>query len=575
MKKTLILSALTGLLFIVVSCGDDFLQKDPQGSLSVNVLANAAGIEGLLIGAYSLLDGWEGGWSTGGGAPWNSAASNWTYGDVYSDDAYKGTEAGDQPALELVENYTLDSSNPYSIGRWARLFDGIARCNDVLRVVALDEVTDIDASEKAIIVAEAKFLRGHYHFELQRLWDNIPYITEDITDTRVTNDGPKWDQIESDFAAAVADLPVQPRNGQVGRANKMVATAYLGKIQLYQNKYSDALGNFNTVINSGTYALLDNYHENFRLSGNNSVEAIFQIQASVNDGSGGQNANSGDQLSHLQGGPGGGCCGFFQPSQNLVNNFKVVDGLPMENFNAEDLKNDDGVLASEDFTPTDEPVDPRLDRTVGRRGIPYLDWGVHPGIGWVRDQAYAGPYSQIKKLYYASESGTANDTQAGWHGAGLTAINHSIMRYADLLLMAAECEVETGSVDKAIEYVNMIRSRAANEDFWVKDADGNNAANYQISTYDSGMSQSDARDAVRTERRLELGMEGHRFFDLKRWGVAQDVINTYLEEEQTKRTYLQGAVFQDKHIRFPIPLAAIDQSADDDGNPTLVQNPGF
>ncbi len=563
---------LTGFVFVAISCSDDFLQKDPQGSLSVNVLANSAGVEGLLIGAYSLLDGWEGGWSTGGGAPWNSAASNWTYGDVYSDDAYKGTEAGDQPALELLENYTIDSANPYMIGRWARLYDGIARCNDVIRVVALAE--DIPDADKAIIVAEAKFLRSHYHFEAQRLWDNIPYVLDTDIDTRVPNVS-NWAKIEEDMAAAAGALPTSPRNGQVGRANKLVATAYLGKIQLYQAKFQAALGNFNTVISSGKYSLNPDFHTNFRLSGNNSPESVFQIQASVNDGSGAANGNQGDQLGHLQGGPAGGCCGFNQPSQNLVNNFKTSGGLPVANFNDVDVKNDDGIPSSDPFSPETGTLDPRLDRTVGRRGIPYLDWGVHPGSAWVRNQAYAGPYSQIKKLYYASEQGTASDTQAGWHGAGNTALNYSIIRYADVLLMAAECEVEVGSSEKAMEYVNQIRTRAANASTWVKDASGNNAANYEISNYPSGLSKDAARTAVRTERRLELGMEGHRFFDLKRWGVAKSVINTYLAKESQKRRYLAGAQFQDKNIRFPIPQDAIDQSNDDNGNPTLTQNEGF
>jgi hypothetical protein len=472
-----------------------------------------------------------------------------------------------------LENYTLDAANPYMIGRWARVFDGIARCNDVLRVAPLAE--DISQSDKDIIAAEAKFLRAHYHFEAQRLWDNIPFLDETISDTRVPNDGPKWSQIEADLSAAVSVLPTSPRNGQVGRANKLVATAYLGKVQLYQSKYSEALGNFNTVISSGRYSLLPNFHTNFRFEGNNSAEAIFQIQASVNDGAGANNGNHGDQLGHLQGGPGGGCCGFNQPSQNLVNNFKTEGGLPVANFNDVDVVNDDGIPSGDPFTPETGTLDPRLDRTVGRRGIPYLDWGVHPGSAWVRNQAYAGPYSQVKKMYYASEQGTASDTQAGWHGAGNTALNYSIMRYADLLLMAAECEVEVGSADKAIEYVNMIRTRASDESTWVKDADGNNAANYEISTYGGGLSKDAARTAVRTERRLELGMEGHRFFDLKRWGVAESVINTYLAKEQQSRTYLTGAVFQPKHIRFPIPQAAIDQSTDDDGNPTLTQNDGF
>ena len=572
--KKIISFAVLALGLIIISCSDDFLDKDPQGTLNPATLANADGVEALLISAYSLLDGWEGGWSTGGGAPWNSAASNWTYGDVYSDDAYKGTEAGDQPALELVENYTVDASNPYMIGRWARLYDGIARANDVINVATLAE--DIDAATKAIIIAEARFLRGHYHFEAQRLWDNVPYISEADVDVRVANTGPIWAQIEADMSAAVDALPTDPRNGQVGRINKMSATAYLGKVQLYQQNYSAALGNFNTVINSGRYALHDDYHTNFRLSGNNGVEAVFQIQASVNDGAGAGNGNHGDQLNHLQGGPGGGCCGFHQPSQNLVNQFKTDGGLPIADFNAVDITNDDGLTSDDAFTPHAGTLDPRIDRTIGRRGIPYLDWGVHPGAAWVRNQAYAGPYSNIKKMYYAAEQGVGSDTQAGWHGAGNTALNHNIIRYADVLLMAAECEVEVGSLTNAQDYVNMVRSRAANEATWVKNDAGDNAANYEIATYGGSWSdQSAARNAVRTERRLELAMEGIRFFDLKRWGVAQQVINDYLAVESTKRSYLIGASFDARNIRFPIPQEAIDESSDDDGAATLVQNEGF
>ncbi len=573
MKKIISLAVLA-LGLVIVSCSDDFLDKDPQGTLNPATLANADGVEALLISAYSLLDGWEGGWSTGGGAPWNAAASNWTYGDVYSDDAYKGTEAGDQPALELVENYTLDASNPYMIGRWARLYDGIARANDVINVAEIAE--DIDAGTKAIIIGEARFLRGHYHFEAQRLWDNVPYVSEADSDVRVANTGPIWSQIEADIAAAAGALSADPRNGQVGRVNKMSATAYLGKVQLYQQNYAAALGNFNTVINSGKYGLNDDYHTNFRLEGNNGIEAVFQIQASVNDGAGAGNGNQGDQLNHLQGGPGGGCCGFHQPSQNLVNQYKTDGGLPVANFNAVDVANDDGLTSGDAFTPHAGTLDPRLDRTVGRRGIPYLDWGVHPGAQWVRNQAYGGPYSPIKKMYYASEQGTGSDTQAGWHGAGNTAINHSIIRFADVMLMAAECEVEVGSLETARSHVNAIRTRAANEASWVKNDAGANAANYEIGTYDDAWTnQSAAREAVRTERRLELAMEGHRFFDLKRWGVAQSVLNDYLAVESTKRSYLIGATFQAKNIRFPIPQEAIDESSNDDGAATLTQNEGF
>ena len=225
MKKLIALGV--GLcVFVLWSCSDSFLEKDAQGSLSPTTLATVDGVEALLIGAYSLLDGWEGGWSTGGGAPWNSSASNWTYGDVYSDDAYKGTEAGDQPALELLENYTIDASNPYMIGRWARLYDGIARSNDVIKVAS--SLEGADASIVNAMIAEARFLRAHYHFEAWRLWDNVPYVDDTAADVRVPNSGSIISQIQADFEADKSGLKNTARNGQVGRANRLAATAYLG-----------------------------------------------------------------------------------------------------------------------------------------------------------------------------------------------------------------------------------------------------------------------------------------------------------------------------------------------------------
>jgi len=142
--------------------------------------------------------------------------------------------------------------------------------------------------------------------------------------------------------------------------------------------------------------------------------------------------------------------------------------------------------------------------------------------------------------------------------------------------MAAEAEVEAGSLENARAMVNQVRARAGNAAFFVQADGGGDAANYEISTYDDAWTnQGAARDAVRTERRLELALEGHRFFDLKRWGVAQAVLNDYLAVESTKRTYLTGASFQARNIRFPIPQEAIDESSDDAGAATLSQNEGF
>ena len=570
MKK--ILYTALALLFasgaFVVSCSEEFLDKEPIGALSEGVLANADGIESTLIGAYALLDGF-----TPGVNQWMATTTNWVYADVYADDAYKGTDVGDQPQINPMERYEHLADNDYPWNKWRAMYDGIARTNDVLRLTArAREEGAIGDALATQFEAEARFLRGFYHFELTRLFDNVPYVDETVEgDFLVENTGSPWAQVEADFQFAADNLPEEPRNGQVGRATKWAAEGFLGKTKIYQGNYSGALPHFNTIINSGQFQLTENFHDNFRADGDNNSESIFQYQASINDGAGGgQNGNFGDILNFPYTAGPGACCGFHQPSQNLVNAYQTENGLPLlEDFNANDVKSDQGIGSGEPFEPHTGPLDPRLDWTVGRRGIPYLDWGPHPGRDWIRDQNYGGPYSPKKRVYYKAEEGV-NSNAGGW-GGGTTSNNYNIMRYADVLLMAAEAEVEAGNLEKAREYVNMIRERAANPDFFVKNEDGTPAADYQISTYDDPWTdQNVARQAVRFERRLELALEGHRFFDLKRWGVAEQVLNEYLAEESKKRTYLQGATFTEQYLRQPIPLNAIDRSQG-----TLTQNPGF
>ncbi len=584
MKKLI----LTGLgLFVVMlmtmtACKESFLEKEPQSVLSPSVLANEKGLEALLIAAYGELDGWAG-W--GVGSPWYSPGSNWVYGDVYADDAYKGTDVGDQPQLNPIERYEQDAGNIYMAGKWRVTYDGISRTNDVLKVLA-KAVADgtIDKSVAAQIEAEAKFLRAYYHLEAIKVFDYVPYIDENAGDEGylIPNDNIPYAQVEADFQAAADVLPKEPRNGQVGRATRWAALGLLARTKMYQGKYSEAKPLLEAIIGSKQYHLVDLYYNNFEIAGNNNAEAIFQIQASVNDGAGYENANFGDVLNFPYNNGPGKCCGFDQPSQNLVNAFKTTDdGLPYLNtfgldFNAEgdDVKNDQGIASNEPFEPDTRPLDPRLDWTVGRRGIPYWDWGPHGGKSWIRNQNYAGPYSPKKLVYKKSEEGTGSSS-SGW-GGGSTSNNYSVLRYADVILMAAECEVEAGNLDQAREYVNMIRARAANPEGFVKWDDGTPAANYVISLYPTGgandpfQTQEGAREAVRFERRIELAMEGLRFWDLKRWGVAKEVLNAYLAIESKKRTYLSGAVFKDRSVRHPIPDVAIDRSEG-----TLKQNPGY
>lgn len=559
------------LLGITYACKDSFLDQPPIGTFSANVLQNKAGAEGMLIGAYSMLDG------IGGPGGWQSAGSNWVYGSICGNDAYKGTDAGDQADINSIERFEPLPNNGYFITAWRHLYDAIGRANDAIRFA--NEAKDMSQADKTRLIAEARFLRGHYHFELRKIFNKAPYIDETVTDYLLPNDKEIFPNIEADFKFAFDNLP--ETLADAGRANKWAAGAFLGKAYMFQKKFNEAKQIFDQVIANGRttrgakYALNASFHDNFRAATKNSPESIFAVQYSVNDGANGNNGDAGGVLNYPYNNGPGGCCGFFQPTQNLVNAYQVdANGLPLlETFNNTDVTNDQGIPSNQPFTPHTGPLDPRLDWTVGRRGIPYLDWGPHGGQNWIRDQAYAGPYSPKKNVYYKAEEGRLSDA-TGWT-RGYSANNYTIMRYADLLLMAAEAEAEVGSLARALDLVNQVRRRAANPAGFVKNPDGSNAANYKIGEYTSFPSKEFAIKAIRFERRLELAMEGHRFFDLVRWGIAAENINEYFRVEQTKRQYLRGARFTaGKNEYFPIPEQAIVRSLKD-GQPTLKQNPGY
>jgi len=333
------------------------------------------------------------------------------------------------------------------------------------------------------------------------------------------------------------------------------------------------------VTSGGTkYALVKGYANIFKASNNNNSEAVFSVEAAAGTGSV-NNANAWDVLNYPyntgSNGP-AGCCGFFQPTFSFANTFRTTAaGLPLldGSFNspANALVTDQGLLSSAPFTPDSGPLDPRLDHTVGRRSIQYLDWQPHPGADWIRDQTFSGPYAPKKFVYYKSDKGTLTD-ESGWT-SGYATMNYNIIRFADVLLMAAEAEVEVGSLETARGYVNQVRARAADPTTWVMNGK-NPAANYVISTYTTPWTdKTAARTAVRFERGLELGMEGHRFFDLVRWGVADVILNAYLAYDGAILTVqFGGAKFtKGKNEIFPVPQAEIDLT----GSSILKQNPGY
>ena len=561
------LTAVALLLLVLSSCKKEFLEPQPYGRYTAEQLQSKKGLEALLVGTYGMLDGQ----GIAGASGWMVGATNWVYGDVSSDDAYKGTDANDQPQMTEIELYNSQPANTYFYYKWLSLYEGVARANDVIKFAS--QIEGLTDAEKKDYIAQARFLRGHFLFEAKRLWNKVPYIDE--TTTAYDNKTDIWPKIEEDFKAAYNDLA--ETQTLVGKANKWAAGAYLAKVYMYEKKFPEARDLYEIVINQGKtsngkkYGLQDQYWKNFDVAYENSEEAVFSQQTSAS-GTITASAETSYELAYPYGGV-WGCCGFYQPSQNLVNAFKTnASGLPFldDSYNNENVKNDEGILSNAPFTPdATTPLDPRLDWSVGRRGIPYWDYGPHPGRSWIRDQPYAGPYSPKKHVNKDSDRGGFTNV----NNYRQTAKNYNIIRFADVLLMAAEAEIEAGSLAKAQEYINLVRKRAANSGSAV----ASSPANYQINEYTAAFADKDmARKAVRFERRLELAMEGHRFFDLVRWGIAAETLNAYLAVEKNRRSYLKSSVSgftKGKNEYYPIPNRVIEV-AKLAGN-TLEQNPGY
>jgi len=650
MKKIKFLSviAIIAGLSLLDSCKESFLEITPYGSLDESVLATYEGVDGLLIAAYSLLDGVSNmDWNPSFG--WEAATSGWVFGSIRGLEANKGTDSGDQPDINPIQTFSETATNPYLNIKWRSIYEGISRCNATIRAAnAAEEKGTISADHATSFIRQARALRGFYHFEAFRLWGDIstgtyvPYVHEDTDQSELVNTVDIRPNIIEDLTAGT-QLPNDMK--QVGRFNKTVSQVLLAKAQMQMyGDYPVALTLLADVEANGTNpfnqkaGLEPLYGDIFDIVKRNGIESIYTVQYSVNDGSGGWNGGWGEVLNfpYKSGGSPGGCCGFFQPTQEFVNSFRTSGGLPLLDcsYNAtdEELLRDQGIPAkfwdvltkykkddvvsmynpSEPYldqayislTGTLEPdgtitspnignnpltspanwalywiednskeIDPRLDWSAGRRGIPFWDWGVHTGNDWIRDQTYGGPYVGKKQVYKREQEGVF--TEVGNWTSGWTANGYRMIRYADVLLLKAECEAMTGSDDLGLGEVNAIRTRAANTDSWVKEDDGTtNAANYVIGLYTAAdfADQTAAMKAIKFERKLELGLEGHRYYDLQRWGEVQSEINRILTYEQTMEwgsALYGGCTVGPEDVNYPIPQRQIDLS-----NYNLVQNPG-
>jgi starch-binding outer membrane protein, SusD/RagB family len=611
--KYIALLVVPALTIIIYSC-NKVLNKAPAGALQQSVLATKSGVDGLLIGAYSMLDGFASGNTYNGASytSWETSTTNWVYGGIASDDAYKGSNTTDQPNAAPIENHSLDPSNEYLAEKWSFCYNAIQRANDVIREIPLVKDGSLTAAAAAEDIAEARFLRGVFHLEAAKLWRNIPYVGDDITylgnNFMVPNTaGPIWDSIEADFSAAMAGLP--PTQNDIGRANSFAAEAFLAKTYMFDHQYAKALPLLTDVITNGTtqggaHYTLGAYEDNFNIANRNNSESVFCVQMTTNDGSGGNNGDEGDAL-NFPAGTYTSCCGFYQPSYSLANSFKTdATGLPMFGtdpatgapaYDAVNLGNDHGLTASQPFTPPADNLDPRIDWTVGRRGIPYLDWGLCGGEAWSRGDVV--PYNPIKNVFWHSQMASGSDALAfGWAANQGTAINYNLIRLPDVILWRAECEVEANDLTDAEADVNLVRNRMAQHpEYWVhtyidntnpsKGFTATPAANYVIHPYTGQFSangQSYARLAVYMERQLEFGMEGHRFFDLERYdgiyggpmpaGYMTTTLNAYIKADtRVSNPVLNGHTFtQNKNELYPIPQKQIDIEAG-----KLKQNPGY
>ena len=608
---------------ILDSCSEEFLEIYPKGVIYEDMLATAEGINSLLVGCYAMLnDG-------------NYSGPDLMIMSMRSGDITRGSCPGDGYILGEAPRMQWSTGNNYVRQTWQQYYTAVDRCNRVIRL--LKDVTDMTATKKKNAEAEARFLRAHYYFYLKRLFIHIPWIDENSTTynvpNTVNNDGVTWvncwPNIAADMDYARKNLPEYQTD--LARPNKWAADIYYAKIQMYRagwygqgdypEGYNEALSILSNAIENGVtannlkYGLLENFHDVFDAEYENSKESVWAVQLSVNDYEVGAYRNGNTSsffggMTNIWAPSSGKGVGFYVPTSYTADRYRTdPNGLPyldMFETNPYRLKTDYGkpgapaLPAADTFAIDTIGVDPRLDWSVQRRNVPSLDYGYFPGKNWIRCQDFAGPYGSKKWYVWKSQVGIYTDAPRGRY----VAINICIIRFSDVLLLAAECEARVGDLEKARTYVNQVRNRMVQNSesprHWVKklasipddltdpyttifdDWDTVNAANYRISVYPSDMGPNDpfvsrdkALDAILFERQLELFMEGHSLFDLVRFERAEEVINDFLANERKDHDYLYGCVFTtipDSYM--PIPQSVIDNSKVN-GKPTLTQNPGY
>ena len=551
---------LATIICLTHSSCSDMLDTKPQGQFTTEQMDETA-ITGLIASAYAGLEAHY----FGNNEAFAGPSTNWIF-DVRSDDAYKGGGGTSmEENINLLEKSVINADNASCLNKWQNNYYAISRCNNAIN--ACIDALGADSQE----VYELKCLRAWYYFDLIRIFKRIPYITERDEASEQSNMRYTRDEIFSfiltDMTNA-AEFLAPEVNG--GRITKHVAEAMAAKVAAQMSDWSTVLTYTMRVIDSRQYDLFDNFGDMSQIRHNNGKESIFALQCSTANDNMHINWSNLLNCTYSEGNLYGIGDDFFYGSQNLVNAYRTdAKGLPYLDGTFNDVDVNDSYTGS---------IDPRLDFTVGRIGMP---WRGHTyTAAWCRAYDTYGEYSN-KKAWPAPE-----EALSSWPW-GCSPLNFIFIRYADILLLRAEALIETSQKSNAnVEIqeggaaplceartlINQIRERAA------RSVDGSytpidldpSKADYFVgqygTTWDDNLqwTKDYARRALRMERRLELAMEGHRWFDLVRWGEVYliQTMNTYMSTEASvhSRTYYQGCSVSADEIYLPVPQNELDNS---------------
>ena len=526
------------LAFSLTAC-NDLLDQKPYGQFTEDQMDESA-VEGLLASAYAGLEAHF----FGNNEAFAGPSTNWIF-DVRSDDALKGGGAISMEGnIHQYEISNIFSDNVSALDKWKNNYFAISRVHRAMLAIRGAE----SISNKDQYLGELKVLRAFYYFDLVRLFEHLPYITEN--DNASTIDNSTYTQadiygfIQQDLREAYQMM--NENAPSPGRFGKYAAAALLCKAYAYTQTWDSVIVYADYVINSGKYALYPYYQDMNKIDMNNKYESIIALQCSTADDNAHINWSNLLNVTYSETNLYGTGDDFFYGSQNLVDAFRTdANGLPY-------LDNPPAEHVSASYTGN---VDPRLDFTVGRIGMPF------------RGYLYTEKWCRIKDVYgeYSNKKCCAdpNDERVlsiwPWGGSPL---NWCFLRYADVLLLKAEAAVEKNDLGTALALVNEVREKAKRSiDPTYEPADLDvTFANYKVEPYTSFASQEQARNAVRMERRLELAMEGHRWFDLVRWGIVVETMNAFFASEAEFHTYYSDANMTADEIYLPTPYEEVINS---------------